>query len=609
MHTKATYDHSTRHVEFWESVSSQFPWITAPTGILHEKETEFTWFPDGTLNLFSVCLDKHVNNGKANDPALLVESAYSDHSQSYTYKELSQISARMGGVLQKLGADQQTKVLFLLPNSLELTSGVLGTFKIGSEALVLPPNLEQIDLVKYLNHFKPDIIVMASHIYGFDLIKPYVQWVKDAVEQSNHRPEHYIIKERKGAKRQLRDWHDYDLDQLLKHAHHAETQSVSSEQIGIAIYGEGNQSSGMVQFETSHMGLCCSTYYPRVIPKDTKAVWHPEHFGMSYGIAYGILGPLMSGQTIIISEGQDMSDIIPYDFWRIIEKHKVSAVVGNERVFEVLNQHDEQGETASSFVLTDLRYIVVLSGNMKVDQIQWLEDVLGVSVVEQWGMETSFFPLASTQFPKLTSTDEEEEIWQLTPFEGYGLMHPLNARDAITEFELAQPVAPGIAINTMNKIDHQSPTFPTGCFGRLTEQGLILEGRAHDFLELKDSRIHVDVIADICSNHPGVNEAVFIQTTDANWLLYIQKKEIEINYERLLEHLKLMISNETRCEVDFILGRVNDFPRTLRGGINRKAILNSITSRKNDSVSLIENQMITDIEEAKQLYEKFLKES
>ena len=615
MHTKATYDHSTKHVEFWENVSSQFPWITPPSSIRNENEAESTWFPHATLNLFSVCLDRHINNGKANAPALVVESAYSDHSQSYSYKELAQVSSRMGGVFQKLSADEQTKVLFLLPNSLELTAGVLGTFRIGSEALVLPPNLEQNDLVNYLDHYQPDIIVLTSHIYGFDLIKPYVQWVKEAVKRSNHTPSHYLIKERKGARRQLREWYDYDLDQLLKHAHHSEATEVPGNHIGLAIYGEGNQDSGMVQFETSHVGLCAHAYYPKVIPSDTKTVWHPEHFGLSYGIAYGIIGPLISGQTIVLCEGQDMSDIISFDFWRVIEKHQVNAVVGSERVFEVLNQHDEEGETASSFNLSDLRYIVVLSGNMKVDQIQWLEDVLGVNVVEQWGMETSFFPIASTQFSSFSlDTDEDadadtEETWLLSPFEGFGLIYPLDEKAGVQEFELAQPTAPGIAVNVINEIDHHSPTFPTGCFGKLSEQGLVLEGRAHDFLEMDGSRIHVDIIADVCSNHPAVKESVFIHSSTANWLFYIPKNGVSINYERLVEHLKLMVANEAQQVVDFVLCQVQDFPRTLRGGINRKNILNLIHSKNTDSALLIENQLIESIAKAKNLYEKFVKES
>lgn len=611
MHTKATYDHSTKHVEFWEKVSSQFPWTTPPTSVLNTNEAGSPWFPNATLNLFSVCFDKHLNNGKANDLALIVESAYSDHSQSYTYKELAQISSRVAGVFQKLSADQQTKILFLLPNSLELTAGILGTFKIGSEALVLPPNLEQADLVKYLDHYQPDIIVLTSHIYSFDHVKPYVQWVKDAVEQSSHTPDHYIIKERKGAKRELRAWHDYDFDQLLKHAHHSESVEVPGSHIGLAIYGEGNQDSGMVQFETSHVGVNSHAYYQRVIPEDTETVWHPEHFGLSYGIAYGILGPLISGQTIVISEGQDMSEIISYDFWRMIEKHEVNAVVGSERVFEVLNQYDEQGETASSFDLNHLRYLVVLSGNMKVDQIQWLEDVLGVKVVEQWGMETSFFPIVSTQFTKPIMLDEEdaEEYWQLAPFEGFGLIYPINTNKGITEFELAQPVAPGIAINVINQIDHESPTFPTGCYGQLSEQGLILEGRAHDFLDLKESRIHVDVIADVCSNHPAIKECVFMHTINVNLLLYIQRYKVGISYERLLEHLKLMVANETKSEVDFILCAVEELPRTLRGGVNRKQILNLINQEKNAPTLLVENQLIQSIAEAKKLHQKFVKES
>ena len=46
------------------------------------------WFPGGTLNTCYNCLDRHVEAGRADQPALIWDSAMTGRIETFTYRQL-----------------------------------------------------------------------------------------------------------------------------------------------------------------------------------------------------------------------------------------------------------------------------------------------------------------------------------------------------------------------------------------------------------------------------------------------------------------------------------------------------------------------------------------
>ena len=54
--------------KFWLSQSDLIRWIKKPNTALKKKKNNFfTWFPDGKLNIYSSCIEQHLNNKNKNN--------------------------------------------------------------------------------------------------------------------------------------------------------------------------------------------------------------------------------------------------------------------------------------------------------------------------------------------------------------------------------------------------------------------------------------------------------------------------------------------------------------------------------------------------------------
>ena len=63
----------------------------------------FRWFKGGILNTCWNALDVHVDRGRGDQLALIYDSPVTGRIRRYTYRELSDLTARCAGGLVKLG--------------------------------------------------------------------------------------------------------------------------------------------------------------------------------------------------------------------------------------------------------------------------------------------------------------------------------------------------------------------------------------------------------------------------------------------------------------------------------------------------------------------------
>ncbi len=64
---------------FWKEKSEALEWFKSPQKILtQDKEGIHHWFADGEMNTAYMALDYHVENGRADQPALIYDSPVTD---------------------------------------------------------------------------------------------------------------------------------------------------------------------------------------------------------------------------------------------------------------------------------------------------------------------------------------------------------------------------------------------------------------------------------------------------------------------------------------------------------------------------------------------------
>jgi acetyl-CoA synthetase len=90
-----------------------------------------SWFPDGRLNLADNCLDRHVDAGRGDHPALVWESD-DGRTRALTYRELTAEVGRLANALARLGVGHGDRVGIFLPMSPEAAIATLAVARIGA---------------------------------------------------------------------------------------------------------------------------------------------------------------------------------------------------------------------------------------------------------------------------------------------------------------------------------------------------------------------------------------------------------------------------------------------------------------------------------------------
>ena len=117
---------------FFDGVAKELPWIEPYSKVLDWSGKPYAkWFVGGKLNASAVCLDQHVEGGRAGKTAILWEGEPGD-VQSFTYAELLREVSRFANGLKKRGVKKGDRVAIYMPMIPELAFAVLACARIGA---------------------------------------------------------------------------------------------------------------------------------------------------------------------------------------------------------------------------------------------------------------------------------------------------------------------------------------------------------------------------------------------------------------------------------------------------------------------------------------------
>ena len=148
---------------FWADAARAVTWTREPKQILDDSNPPFyRWFPDGELNTCANALDRHVEAGRGDQPALIYDSPVTDTKRTYTYRELLDQTARFAGVLRGLGVDKGDRVVIYMPMIPEAVIAMLACARLGAVHSVVFGGFAASELAARIDDAKPAAIVTAS---------------------------------------------------------------------------------------------------------------------------------------------------------------------------------------------------------------------------------------------------------------------------------------------------------------------------------------------------------------------------------------------------------------------------------------------------------------
>jgi len=149
--------------EFWGQAAQAINWYREPSVVLDNLMGPlYQWFPDGQLNTCYNALDRHVENGRGDQLALIYDSPVTDTKTTYTYQQLLDEVSLFAGVLRELGVAEGDRVVIYLPMIPQAVIAMLACARIGAVALGGLRRLRRHELAMRIDDAQPKVVVSAS---------------------------------------------------------------------------------------------------------------------------------------------------------------------------------------------------------------------------------------------------------------------------------------------------------------------------------------------------------------------------------------------------------------------------------------------------------------
>ena len=371
-------------------------WYRRWDAVLDSSRAPFyRWFPGGEVNTCYNALDRHVENGRADQVALIYDSPVTSTVRAFTYRELRDEVARFAGVLAARGVTRGDRVVIYMPMVPETVIGMLACARIGAIHSVVFGGFASAELASRITDARPKVILTASCGIEIDRVIPYKPLLDRAIELAGSKPECCIVLQRPQAQASLVPGRDHDWAELAASATPAECVPVLATDPLYILYTSGTTGNpkGIVRDNGGH--LVALTWSMRNIygVEPGEVYWAASDLGWAVGHSYIVYAPLFHGNTTVLYEGKPVGTPDPGAFWRVIAQHGVRAFFTAPTAFRAIRRDDPAGEHVRRYDLGTLRTLFLAGERSDPATLEWAERQLGVPVIDHWWQTETGWPV------------------------------------------------------------------------------------------------------------------------------------------------------------------------------------------------------------------------
>src|SRR5919204_6457412 len=204
---------------FWGEAATAIAWRRAPSRVLDsDRPPFFRWFADGALNTCENALDRHVEAGRGDQPALIYDSPVTGAVATFTYRDVRDRVARLAGGLRGLGVHAGDRVVIYMPMVPEAAMAMLACARIGAVHSVVFGGFAAHELAIRIDDATPSVVISASCGIEVSRVVEYKPILDRAIELAGHKPAHCVIVQRPQALAALAPGRDITWDQAVAKA-------------------------------------------------------------------------------------------------------------------------------------------------------------------------------------------------------------------------------------------------------------------------------------------------------------------------------------------------------------------------------------------------------
>jgi propionyl-CoA synthetase len=514
---------------FWMDAAQAISWDQAPTKALFDGNAPlYEWFSDGMVNTCYNAVDRHVENGRADQVAIIYDSPITGRQSKTTYAELKSRVEKVAGALVEKGVTKGDRVIIYMPMVTEALIAMLAVTRIGAVHSVVFGGFASNELAVRIDDAKPKAIIAASCGLEPGRVVAYKPLLDGAIELSEHKPDFTLILQREEHAADLIDGRDFDWAEAEAAAAPAACVPVEGNHPAYILYTSGTtgQPKGVIRHTGGHLVALNWTMKNLYNVDPGDVFWAASDVGWVVGHSYITYGPLVHGNTTIVFEGKPVGTPDAGTFWRVISEHNVKSFFTAPTAFRAVKREDPKGEFVKKYDLSCLKQVYLAGERADPDTIVWAQEQLNVPVVDHWWQtETGFAiaanPIGIEELPiKLGSPSVPMPGFDVQILDEGG--HPMPAGE-LGAIAIKLPLPPGTLPTLWNAEERFKSsylnTFPgyyeTGDAGYIDEDGYVyIMARTDDVINVAGHRLSTGGMEEVLASHPDVAECAVIGVTD-----------------------------------------------------------------------------------------------
>ncbi|MEA2116475.1 MAG: propionyl-CoA synthetase [Thermodesulfobacteriota bacterium] len=550
--------------EFWGEAAESIDWYKKWDNVLDRSNPPFyRWFSGGEMNTCYNAVDRHVENGRGDQTAIIYDSPVTDTIRKISYTELRDQVATFAGALKAQGAEKGDTIIIYMPMIPEAVVSMLACARLGVIHSMVFGGFAANELAIRIDHAQPKMIICASGAIEGKKQLAYKPLVESAIEQSDHKPAKTIVFQREFLSAELTQEGDLDWQEIIKDAQPAECVPVAATDPLYILYTSGTTGmpKGVIRDNGGHavaLNWTMKNIY-NVEPGDVY--WAASDVGWVVGHSYIVYAPLLYGCTTIVYEGKPIGTPDAGAFWRVIEQHKVKVMFTAPTAFRAIKKEDPDGVLLKKYDLSNYEALFLAGERLDPDTYHWARKLLDVPVIDHWWQtETAWAivanPMGIEQFPVKPGSPT-------MPVPGYDVkilddegneLGPNQEGNIVVKL----PLPPGTLVtlwrNDERFVSSYMDAFPgyyeTSDGGYIDEDGYVfVMGRIDDVINIAGHRLSTGAMEEVIATHVHVAECAVFGTDDSlkgqkPLGLVVLKAGVECDEEELKTDLAKMVRSQ-----------------------------------------------------------------
>ncbi|KPV40566.1 3-hydroxypropionyl-CoA synthetase [Thiohalorhabdus denitrificans] len=373
---------------FWaEQARQEITWSKPFSQVLDESNPPFyKWFADGTLNVSYNCLDRHIEAGNGDRPAILWEGEPGD-TRNFTYAELLEEVGKLGNALKSYGVEKGDRVVIYMPMVPEAVVAMQACARIGATHSVVFGGFSAEALKDRIEDAGAKVVITADGGIRGGKTVALKKNVDRALNEGCDTVEHVVVLQRAENEIDWTEGRDVWFREIMeRESADCAPEPVEAEHPLFILYTSGStgKPKGVVHSSAGYLlGAITSMKWVFDIGED-DVYWCTADVGWITGHTYIAYGPMAVGATQVMYEGAPTVPD-PGRLWSIAERTGTTVFYTAPTAIRALMKQGD--EWPNKHDLSKLRLLGTVGEPINPAAWMWYYQVIGggrCPIVDTW---------------------------------------------------------------------------------------------------------------------------------------------------------------------------------------------------------------------------------